>query len=117
MVCLDSSTRSARHDISRWRKYSNCNGLMYSSSGDGLYPSGTIGRPPFSVLYCTTFTLPFGAGACGFAATATATLPIGRCGTAGAGFATGASEGPLLTVDVIGAVLVAGFAAGVLTAT
>lgn len=38
-----------------------------------------MGRPlPVSVLYGTTFTLPFGTGACGFAATATATLPIGR---------------------------------------
>ena len=52
---------------------------MYSSSFEGLYPFGTTGRPVVSsVSYGTTFTLPRGAGAAGFAATATATLPVGR---------------------------------------
>ncbi len=49
-----------------------------------------MGRPlPCSVLYGTTFTLPFGAGACGFAATATATLPIGRLIGRAAAFTAG----------------------------
>src|SRR5687768_13291779 len=102
-----------------------------------------IGRPVVvSVLYGTTFTLPFGAGADGLAATATATLPIvrGRGVTAGlsaaavvddaaalptdglaatglttAGVGTGVVTG--LTGFAIGAVLVAGAAAGFLTAT
>src|SRR6478672_4871164 len=96
-----------------------------------------IGRPvPSSVLYSTTFTLPRGAGAAGFAATATATLPSGRGRdvTAGAaedaGFGEVASAGFAVFVvacgagDLVsgfaagatGALLVAGFAAGFLTA-
>jgi hypothetical protein len=44
-------------------------------------------------LYSTTFTLPRGAGAAGFAATATATLPSGRGRDVTAGAADDAGFG------------------------
>src|SRR5690606_35537724 len=44
MVCLDSSTSSARQCSSFWRKYSSCNGPMYSSAAEGRKPWGRSTR-------------------------------------------------------------------------